>query len=191
MQLILPERAFIGVHGHHDHIISAKFHQKQRLFSTKSSVNITHTDQMINLHSKLSSFVCPDSLLEADYTPLGRGLVARSPVAAGTPLLSVAWPNILAVTDEIDKNGNEFSSRVLEDGQLLHGPLPPPLIDFLNRPDVTWSSRLAAWLLWIKKNYSSGSAGMWSLYTQLLPLVRIRKELRSPQHPFPRSLSLI
>jgi hypothetical protein len=128
---------------------------------------------MISIHSMLSSFVCPDSLVEADYTPLGRGLVARSSVTAGTPLLSVAWPNILCVTDEIDKQGTEFSSRVLEDGQLLHGELPPPLVDFLQRADVTWSSRLAAWLLWIRKSSRDGNnAGMWSLYTQLLPLVR-------------------
>jgi hypothetical protein len=74
------------------------------------------------------------------------------------------------VTDEIDTHGTEFSSRVLEDGQLLHGALPPPLLDFLSRPDVTWSSRLAAWLLWLRKS-SRTNAGMWSTYTQLLPLV--------------------
>ena len=175
MQLQSPERVFPGLHRHHDHFIPTKFSHKHRIHSTKGTLNTTHTDPMISLHSTLSSFVSPDSLLEADYTPLGRGLVARSAVAPGTPLLSIAWPNLLAVTDEIDKTGSVFSSRVIEDGQLLHGPLPPPLVDFLTRPDVTWSSRLAAWLLWFKKSSVDGSGGMWSLYTQLLPLVSIRK----------------
>lgn len=172
MQIPLPERAFSGIHQHLDHFISANFYQKSRLIPPKS---VTSTDHMITLHSMLSSYICPDSLLEANYTPLGRGLVARSPVAAETPLLSVAWPNLLCVTDELDKNGTEFSTRVLEDGQLLHVPLPPPLIDFLSRPDVTWSSRLAAWLLWLRKSNSIDTAGIWSLYTQLLPLVRSKK----------------
>jgi hypothetical protein len=170
MQLQAPERTFIGLYRHLDHFMANFRSQKSRHIITKSA---TSTDQMISIHSMLSSFVCPDSLVEADYTPLGRGLVARSSVTAGTPLLSVAWPNILCVTDEIDKQGTEFSSRVLEDGQLLHGELPPPLVDFLQRADVTWSSRLAAWLLWIRKSSRDGNnAGMWSLYTQLLPLVR-------------------
>jgi hypothetical protein len=169
MQLTLPGRAFLGIHQRHDHLIPANLRQKSRHIFTKS---VTSTDQMINLHSMLSSFVCPDSLLEAGYTPLGRGLVARSPAAAGTPLLSVAWPNLLCVTDEIGKDGSDFSSRVLEDGQLLHGALPSPLVEFLQRSDVTWSSRLAAWLLWLRKSSGSGNAGMWSLYTELLPLVR-------------------
>jgi len=174
MQLQISERAFSSIlrHHHHDHFISANFSHKHRLILTR---NATSTDHMSSLHSKLSSFVCPDSLLEADYTPLGRGLVARSPIVAETSLLSVAWPNLLCVTDEIDKDGSEFSTRVLEDGQLLHGSLPPPLIDFLSRPDVTWSSRLAAWLLWLRKSTIDGSEGMWSLYTQLLPLVSSRK----------------
>jgi len=177
MQLQISERAFSGIHRHHDHFrgdyfISANFSHKNRHILTR---NATSTDQTISLHSMLSSFICPDSLLEADYTPLGRGLVTCSSVAAKTPLLSVAWPNLLCVTDDIDKYGTEFSTRVLEDGQLLHGALPPPLIDFLSRPDVTWSSRLAAWLLWLKKSNSDGNAGMWSLYTQLLPLVSSRK----------------
>ncbi|KAG7668486.1 hypothetical protein Ndes2526B_g03883 [Nannochloris sp. 'desiccata'] len=145
----------------------------------------------------LSSYICPDSLLEANYTPLGRGLVARSPVAAETPLLSVAWPNLLCVTDELDKNGTEFSTRVLEDGQLLHVPLPPPLIDFLSRPDVTWSSRLAAWLLWLRKSNSIDTAGIWSLYTQLLPLesemtcLMNYRDIEAPELQDPQLISLV
>lgn len=176
--LQLQARAFMPIHRQHDLcIISANFQRRGRHISTKSSINASSTDQMINLHSMLSSFVCPDSLLEADYTPLGRGLVTRSPVPGGTTLLSVAWPNILCVTDEMDKCGTEFSSRVLEDGQLLHGPLPPRLIDFLQRPDVTWSSRLATWLLWLRKSDNSAGSGLWSLYTQLLPLVSFKRKI--------------
>ena len=172
MQVQLPERIFWGIHGSQrdDHFISFNSHKRKQKQKRILANSTNHPDQMISLHSMLSSFVCPDSLLEADYTPLGRGLVARSTVAPGTPLLSVAWPNLFCVTDEIDTHGTEFSSRVLEDGQLLHGALPPPLLDFLSRSDVTWSSRLAAWLLWLRKS-SRTNAGMWSIYTQLLPLV--------------------
>lgn len=48
--------------------------------------------------AELAAALAPDTLLKADYTPLGRGLVAAQPVAAGTPLLAVDWCHMLAVS---------------------------------------------------------------------------------------------
>lgn len=116
----------------------------------------------------LASFVSPDALVAAAATPLGRGLVPTQAVNPEATLLSVDWVNLLVVTDDPQRDGAAFGSRVLSDWQQIHGALPPALADFLAKGDATWATRLAAWLLWLRAN----GTGVWSLYTQLLPKVR-------------------
>jgi hypothetical protein len=80
----------------------------------------------------LAGVLAPGNTLKADYTPLGRGLVATQPIPAQTPMLAVDWANMMCVTDMPNgKAGNAFGKRVLQDWQLLHKKMPPLLVSYL------------------------------------------------------------
>ncbi|EFN53459.1 hypothetical protein CHLNCDRAFT_136721 [Chlorella variabilis] len=106
----------------------------------------------------------PGGAVAAGPTPLGRGLVATQQVTQGATLLSVDWANMLCVTDQ-PKLGDAFGRRVLGDWQMLHGRLPPLLVRYLVGDEGDWFVRLAAWLLWLRRN----AQGPWRLYIDLLP----------------------
>lgn len=136
-----------------------------RIFAQKPQSNPSKPE-FETTFSILTSLIAPDSLLHASITPLGRGLVAAADLTAGQPLLNVDWPNIICITDEPLKTQDTFTRRILKDSQQLHGQLPPALLSLILRPDIYWSSRLAAYLLYISKRSSSA---IWNMYTQLLP----------------------
>lgn len=103
------------------------------------------TAQLTQQFMELAAALAPGSCLKADYTPLGRGLVATAPVAAGTPMLAVDWANMLCVTDDPSKPaGSTFGKRVLQDWQLLHGKIPPLLSSYLLKgvPPSSFAARL-------------------------------------------------
>jgi hypothetical protein len=131
----------------------------------------------------LASVFAPHTTLSALPTSLGRGLVASTPVTAKDILLQVDWCNMLCVSDKPSR-GSAFGRRLLDDWQALHGPLPPLLAGFL-LSEAQWATRLAAWLLWLRKrSFEDGMTergesgndsdaarrgGIWGLYLQLLP----------------------
>lgn len=57
--------------------------------------------------------------------------------------------------------------EAMQTWQLLHGDMPPLLIDFLTSSQANWTARLAAFLLYAHQQQHKG--GIWSLYTNLLP----------------------
>lgn len=103
----------------------------------------------------------------AGPTPLGRGLVARDPAMKGARLLSIDRAGLLCLADKPGDTGDEFARKVLQEWQLLHGRLPPLLLNYILAGDTGWFPRMAAWLLWL----ASHGSGPWQLYTQMLPTV--------------------
>ncbi|KAL4459118.1 hypothetical protein ABPG75_013983 [Micractinium tetrahymenae] len=137
----------------------------QRTHASSSVSETAATPTFEQLYMQLAGVLAaPGSTVAAAATPLGRGLVATQPIEKGTTLLSVDYFNMLCITDEPAK-GNVLGRRALEDWQLLHGRLPPLLNRYLLGDEGDWFVRLAAWLLWLKRN----AAGPWRLYVDILP----------------------
>lgn len=106
--------------------------------------------------------------VSAGPTPLGRGLIAKEPAMKGARLLSIDRAGLLCVTDKPSVSGDDFGRKVLEEWQLLHGRLPPLLLNYILSSDSGgWFQRMTAWLLWL----ASHGSGPWQLYSQMLPTV--------------------
>lgn len=75
------------------------------------------------------------------------------------------------MTDEPRRTGAAFGRRVLEDWQLLHGRLPPLLNKYLLSDEGDYFVRLAALLLWLRRN----AQGPWRLYVDMLPKVGVQR----------------
>lgn len=87
-----------------------------------------------------SSLLSPECLVRADYTQLGRGLVAKQDIPQGSRVLSIDVFNLLCVTDEPLRT-NAFGSAAQSDWQMLHGDLPPQLAAYLMSSELgaSWS----------------------------------------------------
>lgn len=86
----------------------------------------------------------------------------------GARLLSIDRAGLLCVTDKPSVSGDGFGRKVLEEWQLLHGRLPPLLLNYVLSNDAGgWFQRMTAWLLWL----ASHGSGPWQLYCQMLPSV--------------------
>lgn len=148
----------------------------------------TENDAFEEEYLMLASVVSPDTVLSAKHTQLGRGLVPTCSIYSGQVVLAVDWMNMLCVSDEpsaalerLKKSGSNsesdddpslvsqyfFGKKCLEDWQSIHGEMPPILVNFL-LSDTHWASRLAAWLLWIRKHGND----IWKLYCDLLPRLK-------------------
>lgn len=79
----------------------------------------------------LAAALAPGTVLKADATPLGRGLVATAAVPKGTALIGIDWCHMLCITDDPRKAGNAFGRRVLQDWQALHQKMPPLLVNYV------------------------------------------------------------
>ena len=158
----------------------------------RATADVDYETSFEQIYSVLASLVAPDTVLCARTTDLGRGLVPSIASQTKDVLLAVDWMNILCISDEpsvtrdrISKDAAQssnteiferqhpehstnnivlFGERCLEDWQAVHGNLPTPLANFLVS-DAHWASRLAAWLLWIRR-YGND---VWKMYCSLLP----------------------
>jgi hypothetical protein len=96
----------------------------------------------------LAALVCPEAsgMLACADTELGRGLVARQNLAAGTIVLSVDAFNLLCVTDEPRRTGFAFSADAQQQWSFLHGMLPPALSAYLNSSATACTQRATSML---------------------------------------------
>lgn len=87
-------------------------------------------------------------------------------------VLSVPTRHCLLITDKPGMGSTIFGERHMEAWQQAHFPLPAALIETLQSGDLEWYVRLAAWLLYLRREAREGRAGpLWVAYCALLPTV--------------------
>jgi hypothetical protein len=97
-----------------------------------------------------------------------RGLLSASSIIPGEVVLSIPLHNILQVPRQLTQpEMQSATAAALATWQQQHWELPQELASLILSPNVTWESKLVAWLLYLKAAAPEGT--LWHSYIQSLP----------------------